>query len=125
MADRPKDLPRDQELRRALVGTWAVNPKLANGAHRNGVLTIGADGTFTGRSPIEPPNGQGPDYESDGKWEVMDGFLILQQSGLGVDHDKILHIDERTLILENAGWESNGILVRPLQIGRTRYTRIE
>jgi hypothetical protein len=124
LANRPKDLPQDPEIHKRLIGTWAVDQKLASGTHRKGVLTLGADGTFTSRSRIVPANEQGWDYEDEGTWEVMGGFIILH-SGLGVDHDRIIQMDEHTLILERAGLESNGILVRPLQIERIRYTRTE
>jgi hypothetical protein len=88
------------------------------------VLTIGEDGTFTSRSRIVPAHRQAWDFEDEGKWEVMDGFLILH-SGFGINHDRIVQMDEHTLILEGAGTESNGVLFRPLQIERIRYTRNE
>lgn len=112
LAERPKDLPNDSEIKQRLPGTWVWQLRRVGGDFEQGSLTISADGTFQSHWTNSPPLQEAATYTFEGTWEVKNGYWITRSMG-DVEHSRILRVDDEQFVSRCAGMESNGILARP------------
>lgn len=102
--DPPKKLT-DAEIRKLLVGKWAVEEGAGKGPKLKGMTHYKADGTFEGEATLEG-GGKSLKITVSGTWKVMDGMIVdtvtktsapeLIKKG-HVSKDRVLSIDDKVL----------------------------
>lgn len=122
LAERPKDLPNDSEIKQRLPGTWVWQRRRAGGDLEQGTLTISADGTFQNHFTNSPPLQQAASFTFEGTWKVKNGYWITRSMGYYY-HYRILRVDDEQFVSQTAGIESNGKLDRQIASDPIKRTR--
>lgn len=87
----------DFDLRRSISGTW-----FGTNSSFSGTTTIRADRTFATRVTYNPPAYGPKSVEIDGRWQILDGYLIYTVTKTTEPEDEpVGHVDRYKIIRLN------------------------